>query len=293
MLRPRTRVFRPGPVWGCHRLVSKAKVIENQVMAAPVISISSGKSEESMGSHAARVILFGAIPAIIPVIHEVLVFPADPIVTPEVGAVSVVSPSGVLDLVDYSPFSDSDPSEDSLPPAPDLPLVSPFLCSDDLRVAVGVSPCSYESEPATESEDPYRYIVILLHHYQSFTLHLLFLPPPRTSFRRFSGLLLYLCLNPVRAILSIRLTVPILTGPRSSFERSLDSSSPSSRPSRKRCRSPTALVPSSTYVLRSIDPTPIDLLPPRKRFKDSYSPKDSKEEHMEVDTADAEAVADI
>ncbi|GKB38429.1 hypothetical protein Tco_0883371, partial [Tanacetum coccineum] len=52
-------------------------------------------------------------------------------VTPEVGAVSVVSPSGVLDLVDYSPSSDFDPSEDSLPPAPDFPLVSPFLCSDD------------------------------------------------------------------------------------------------------------------------------------------------------------------
>ncbi|GJZ20031.1 reverse transcriptase domain-containing protein, partial [Tanacetum coccineum] len=28
--RPRTRVFRPGPVWGCDRLVSRAKVIENQ-----------------------------------------------------------------------------------------------------------------------------------------------------------------------------------------------------------------------------------------------------------------------
>ncbi|GJZ65977.1 retrovirus-related pol polyprotein from transposon TNT 1-94 [Tanacetum coccineum] len=28
--RPRTRVFRPGPVWGCDKLVSRAKVIENQ-----------------------------------------------------------------------------------------------------------------------------------------------------------------------------------------------------------------------------------------------------------------------
>ncbi|GKC71542.1 putative reverse transcriptase domain-containing protein [Tanacetum coccineum] len=36
----------------------------------------------------------------------------------------------VLDLVDYS-SSDSDPSEDSLPPALELPLVLPFLCSDD------------------------------------------------------------------------------------------------------------------------------------------------------------------
>ncbi|GJR27930.1 hypothetical protein Tco_1104162 [Tanacetum coccineum] len=79
----------------------------------------------------------------------------------------------------------------------------------------------------------------------------------------------------------------------SSSKRSLDSSSPSSRPSHKRCRSPTALVPSSTYVSRSIAPTPADLLPPRKRFRDSYSSEDSREEHMEVDTADAEAVADV
>ncbi|GKB27889.1 hypothetical protein Tco_0867290 [Tanacetum coccineum] len=79
----------------------------------------------------------------------------------------------------------------------------------------------------------------------------------------------------------------------SSSERSLDSSSPSSRPSRKRCRSPTSSVPSSTHVARSIAPTPADLLPPRKRFRDSYSPEDSGEEHMEVDIADAEAVADI
>ncbi|GKG01279.1 hypothetical protein Tco_0305984, partial [Tanacetum coccineum] len=64
-------------------------------------------------------------------LREVSIVPADPIVTPEVGTVSVVSPARVLDLVDYSPSSDSDPSEDSLSPVPDLPLVSPFLCSDD------------------------------------------------------------------------------------------------------------------------------------------------------------------
>ncbi|GJR27931.1 hypothetical protein Tco_1104163 [Tanacetum coccineum] len=149
--RPRTRVFRPGPVWGCDRLVSRAKVIENQVMAAPVISISSDTSEESVGSHAPRVILFGAIPAIIPVIPEVPIVPADPIVTPEVGAVSVVSPAGVLDLVDYSPSSDSDPSEDSLPPAPDLPLVSPFLCSDDTEADGESEPA--EQRPVSSSHD--------------------------------------------------------------------------------------------------------------------------------------------
>ncbi|GKG14588.1 hypothetical protein Tco_0354188, partial [Tanacetum coccineum] len=48
----------------------------------------------------------------------------------------------------------------------------------------------------------------------------------------------------------------------SSSERSLDSSLPSSRPSRKICRSHTTLVPSPTHVSRSIAPTPADLLPP-------------------------------
>ncbi|GKF54954.1 hypothetical protein Tco_0165294, partial [Tanacetum coccineum] len=110
------------------------------VMAALIISISS---EESVSSHAPRVILFGAIPAIIPVIPEVPIVPANLIVAPEVGTVLVVSPTGVLDLVDYSSSSDSDPSKDSLPPVPDLLLVSPFLCSDD-------SKADSESEPAEQ-----------------------------------------------------------------------------------------------------------------------------------------------
>ncbi|GKC56395.1 hypothetical protein Tco_1083993 [Tanacetum coccineum] len=112
-------------------------------MAAPIISISSDLFEECVGSHAPRVILFGVIPAIIPIIPKVLIVLADPIVAPEVGAVPIVSPTGALDLVDYSSSSDSDPSEDSLPPTPDLPFVLPFLCSDD-------SEADGESEPAEQ-----------------------------------------------------------------------------------------------------------------------------------------------
>ncbi|GKE71533.1 hypothetical protein Tco_1529605, partial [Tanacetum coccineum] len=112
---------------------------------------------ESVGSHVPRVILFGAIPAIISVIPEipteVPIVPADPLVAPEVEAVSVTSPARVLDLVDYS-SSDSDPSKDSLPPAPELPLVSPFLCSDD-------SEANIESEPAEER----------LERHESLTFH--------------------------------------------------------------------------------------------------------------------------
>nr|GEX03766.1 reverse transcriptase domain-containing protein [Tanacetum cinerariifolium] len=102
------------------------------VMAALVISISSVSSEECVGSYVPRLILFGAIPAIIFVIPEVPIVPVNPLVVPKVGAVSVTSPTRVLDLVYYS-SSNSDPSKDSLLPAPKLPLVSPFLCSDDLE----------------------------------------------------------------------------------------------------------------------------------------------------------------
>ncbi|GJU58230.1 hypothetical protein Tco_1235996, partial [Tanacetum coccineum] len=73
-----------------------------------------------------------------------------------------------------------------------------------------------------------------------------------------------------------------------SSKRSLDSSLLSSGSSHKRCRFPTASVPSPVHDSRSIAPTLADLLPPRKRFRDSYSPEDSGEEHVEVDIADAD-----
>ncbi|GKD75074.1 hypothetical protein Tco_1333356, partial [Tanacetum coccineum] len=62
----------------------------------------------------------------------------------------VTSPAGVLDLVDYS-SSDSDPSEDFLPPAPELPLVSPFLCSDDSKA---------DSEPENAKQRPERHAMV-------------------------------------------------------------------------------------------------------------------------------------
>ncbi|GKD23926.1 hypothetical protein Tco_1225629, partial [Tanacetum coccineum] len=59
------------------------------VMVPSIISISSDSSKESMGSRAPRVILFGAIHVIIPVILEVPIVPVDPLVAPDVGTVSV------------------------------------------------------------------------------------------------------------------------------------------------------------------------------------------------------------
>ncbi|GKD17834.1 hypothetical protein Tco_1206992, partial [Tanacetum coccineum] len=65
-----------------------------------------------------------------------------------------------------------------------------------------------------------------------------------------------------------------------SLERPLHSSSHSAGPSCKRRRSPVDFVPSSTPVMGSLAPTRADLLPPRKRFRDSYS----FEASIEVDT---------
>ncbi|GJZ78086.1 hypothetical protein Tco_0642758 [Tanacetum coccineum] len=361
-----------------------------QVMAAPIISISSDSSEESVCSHAPRVILFGVIPAIIPIILEVPIVSADAIVAPEVG--------------------------DSLPLVPDLPLVSPFLCSDDSEADDESKPAesrpkrheslaahdpmvlwwrdkvtSRPSSPSRSSSHDtlapsyvfpiapvvappgiHRWPMILILPGEAipfgrpYRTHLNGprklltarkrvgpVPARRLAWRRVS----YHSLNrhsspdssssgsssdslsdsssvhssgcdssgqaysgPSTRVVSPRLVYPSVLTPRHSvafrlwrsapmstpylpttsesslgspFERSLDSSSPSSGPSRKRCRSHTALVLLSTHILRLIAPTPADLLPPRKRFRDSYLPEDSEEEHMETSTADAKVVADL
>ncbi|GJQ90175.1 retrotransposon protein, putative, ty3-gypsy subclass [Tanacetum coccineum] len=62
----------------------------------------------------------------------------------------------------------------------------------------------------------------------------------------------------------------------------------SARPFCKRCRSPANLVPSSILVSGSLAPTCADLLPPHKKFRDSYSSEACMEEDTEVGTAEAE-----
>nr|GEU31663.1 putative reverse transcriptase domain-containing protein [Tanacetum cinerariifolium] len=87
------------------------------VMAAPVISISSDVSVESVRSSFSRVILIGSISV------EVSV-------APEVEEAAVASPAKVLE-VDTHSSSEADPSESSPPPISVAPLVSPLLCSND------------------------------------------------------------------------------------------------------------------------------------------------------------------
>nr|GEZ70436.1 hypothetical protein [Tanacetum cinerariifolium] len=165
-----------------------------------------------------------------------------------------------LDLVDYSSSFDADPSEDSFPVAPELPLVSPYLCFDDLEAdnftldssSFGSSLDSSSNISSGLSSDSYS---------DSSSVHSSGCDASESSLD-------------------------------SSFERSLVSSSPSARPSRKRCGSPVTLVPSFTLVLRLIA-LAFDNILPRKRFIDSYSFEVSEEEHIEISTADVEIVADL
>nr|GEW84664.1 reverse transcriptase domain-containing protein [Tanacetum cinerariifolium] len=66
----------------------------------------------------------------------------------------------------------------------------------------------------------------------------------------------------------------------------------SARPSRKRCRSPAATVTSSIHATRALVPSRADLLPHRKRFRDSISPEDNVEEDININVLeDIEAYA--
>nr|GEU40694.1 reverse transcriptase domain-containing protein [Tanacetum cinerariifolium] len=248
--------------------------MEKKVKAASIIPILLDSSKESVGSHVPRVILFGTIPSSIPVIPvvpaEVPIAPTDPLVA----------------------------LEDSLPVAPELPLVSPFLCFDDLEADSKSEPAELRPERheslAPSSEFPLAPVV------------------PLPEIRRRPAILV----RPGKAIPFARPYRTHPDGPRSSScssssNSSLDISSYSlsdsslvyssgcdasgqslSRPSRKRCRSPTTLVPSSNPVLGSIATALADFLA-RKRFRYSYSSEASGGEHTEIGTADAETVADL
>ncbi|GJW68699.1 hypothetical protein Tco_0123123 [Tanacetum coccineum] len=223
---------------------------------------------------------------------DVPIVPADPIVTPKVRTVSVVSPARALDLVDYSPSSDFDPSEDSLPPAPDLPLVLPFLCSNDTEA-------DDESEPAKQrpvlsshdtlaplSEFPLAPVVSLPGIRRCSTT--LVRPGEAIPF----GRPYHTHLNGPHKLLTARKRVRPIPAHRLAWRCvSHHSSDSHSSP-----YSSSSSAPLDHSLSGHTPPDTIDAdssTPQRFRFKDSYSLEDSGEVHMEVDTADAEAVTDV
>ncbi|GJT97532.1 hypothetical protein Tco_1093050 [Tanacetum coccineum] len=91
---------------------------------------------------------------------------------------------------------------------------------------------------------------------------------------------------------------PLTTSESSAGDSSSESSA---RPSRKRCRSPTTTMTSSIHATRALVPSRADLLPPRKRSRDSISLEDSVKEdidtdvleYIEIDATTIEVVVDM
>ncbi|GKD51273.1 hypothetical protein Tco_1280249, partial [Tanacetum coccineum] len=315
------------------------------VMEALIISISLDVSVKSVRSFFPRVILIGYISVKVPV-------------APEVRAAAVASPSRVLEFDTYS-SSKTDPSESSPPPVSVAPMVSPFLCSDDLESDIEiperhVSPTPHDamltrwrsrvasrsSSPTTftpeiptapilpapsaivapSSEFPLSPVVaplgicrrraILIRHEEDIPIGRLYRthlggPYHSSSGHSISGHSISRHASPDTTIADSstppRFVHPPLARtpwcseaylhwrsdplstmypPTTSESSAGDSSSESSaEPSRKRCRSPAATVTSYIHVTRALVPSRVDLLPPRKKFRDSISPEDSVEGH--------------
>ncbi|GKA49669.1 putative reverse transcriptase domain-containing protein, partial [Tanacetum coccineum] len=329
--------------------LDKIKMKRPEVMATPVISISSDVSVESVRSSFPRVIIIGSISVEVPV-------------APKVGAAVAASPDGVLDLNTHS-SSEADPSESSSPPVSVAPMVSPFLCLDDLESDTEipkrhVSPTPHEAILLLQRSlllPFYPHHLLLLHHHLSFHLHLAlttrksvrplpshhlalrytshhldhftsgsssshsssdhsssghsilshslfghaspgttvadsstpprFVHPPLARTPRCSEAYLHWRSTPLSTM------YPPTTSELSTGDSSFESSA---GPSRKRCKSPAATVTSSIHDTRALVPSRTDLLPPRKRFRDSISPEDSVEEDIDTDVLeDIEADATI
>nr|GEW06533.1 reverse transcriptase domain-containing protein [Tanacetum cinerariifolium] len=305
-------------------------------MAALVISISSDISVESVRSYFPRVILIVSISIEVPV-------------EPEVEAAVVASPAGVLELDTHS-SSEADPSESSPPPVSVAPMVSPFLCFDDLESDTKiperhVSPTTSTLQIPTASILPHH-LLLLHHHLKDILIGRLY--------RTHHG-------GPCKALTTRKLVRPLpshclalryishhldhftfgSSSSHSSYDHSssghpslghslsrhtptdttdadsytlercihlllamtprcseaylrwwsaslstiylLTTSESSAGPSRKSCRSPASTVTSSIHFTRALVPSYADLLPPRKRFRDSISPEDSDKEDIDTD----------
>ncbi|GJS77157.1 hypothetical protein Tco_0727038 [Tanacetum coccineum] len=260
-------------------------------MAISVISISSDSSEDSVGTPAGRVILFGTIPTTIPDTTPVITPPATqtdtpviPTETPIIAPTIPPSPDYTPASLDYSPASDSesdsseDPSSDHIPP---LPAISPFLSLDD---------------DTTDSDTPDTPIS----------------PTHDTPFTEITASTQRSPIIPRRRVMILSPGQPIphgrpyryhLNGSASSDFHSDASSDPSlrhplsdhslpdlpstyARPSSKRRRSPMTSVPALSPVSGALSHVCADLIPSPKRVKDSSYLADVEVDHRETSLRD-------
>ncbi|GJT22325.1 putative reverse transcriptase domain-containing protein [Tanacetum coccineum] len=294
-------------------------------MAISVISISSDSSEDSVGTPAGRVILFGTIPTTIPDTTPVITPPATqtdtpviPTETPIIAPTIPPSPDYTPASPDYSPASDSesdpseDPSSDHIPP---LPAISPFLSSDDDPTGSDTpdTPSSPTHDtPFTEITAstqrspiiPRRRVMLLapgqpIPHGRPYRYHLNGPVHMMTARKRVGPL-------PTHR-LAVRHSTDHSSSDSSSeassdfhSDASSDSSSrhslsdhsspdlpsTSAGPSRKRRRSPTTSVPALSPVSGALSPVRADLIPSPKRVKDSGYLTDVEVDPREISLRD-------
>ncbi|GKA90630.1 hypothetical protein Tco_0812500 [Tanacetum coccineum] len=203
------------------------------------------------------------------------------------GAATVASPVGVLELDTHS-SSEVDPSESSLPPVSVAPMVSPFMCLDDLESdtkiperhvspttstpeipttpilpapSAIVAPSSdYPLAPGIDSEEVDHSSSRYSLSGHSLSGH----TPPETTNVDSS--------KPLRFVHS-----PLTRTPRCSDAYLHWRSTPLST------MSPVSTVTSPIHITRALVPSRADLLPPRKRFRDSISLEDSVKEDIDTD----------
>ncbi|GJY58412.1 hypothetical protein Tco_0458304 [Tanacetum coccineum] len=271
-------------------------------MAASAIAISSDSSDESVGSPPSRVILFGDIPTVIPSTSVVApetstIAPVISSAAPVVETTLVASPTGLCGLVPYSDSDSDSPDEIKVASRPSSSSEFPIAlvtASLEIRRRSAILIRPGEAIPFGR---PYRTHLNGLRKFLTARKRVGPLPARRLAWRRASprssdhhpsssssssdsspvyssGLD---ALDQAHSGSSTRDVPPRLCYPprraprhRDSSKKPLHSSSHSAGPSRKRCRSPVDFVPSSTPVMGSLAPTCADLLPPRKRFRDSY-----------------------
>ncbi|GJR38009.1 hypothetical protein Tco_1213693 [Tanacetum coccineum] len=294
-------------------------------MAISVISISSDSSEDSVGTPAGRVILFGTIPTTIPDTTPVITPPATqtdtpviPTETPIIAPTIPPSPDYTPASPDYSPASDSesdpseDPSSDHIPP---LPAISPFLSSDDDTTdsdTPDTPPSPTHGTPFTEITAstqrspiiPRRRVMILspgqpIPHGRPYRYHLNGPVHMMTARKRVGPL-------PTHR-LAVRHSAdhsssdssseassdfhPDASSDPSSRHLLSDHSSPdlpstSARPSRKRRRSPMTSIPALPPVSGALSPVRTDLIPSPKRIKNSGYLADVEVDHREISLRD-------
>nr|GEW13478.1 hypothetical protein [Tanacetum cinerariifolium] len=238
------------------------------------------------------------------------------LIAPEVGAATVASPSGVLELDTHS-SSKADPLESTLPPrtrvasrssspttsTQEIPTTLIPLAPSTVDIPIGRlynthpgGPCTAlivrkSVRPLPSHHFALRYTS---HHLDRFTSGSSLVHSSldhSSSGHSILGYSLSKHTPPVTIVADSSAPLRFVYPPHA--RTPWDSSSELFvRPSRKRCRSPTATVTSFIDALRALVPSRADLLPPRKRFRDSISPEDSVEEDIDTDVlADIEADA--